>query len=230
MPDAAPDLLPQALARLHQHARPGELAGMLRFGLSPEGGRLGVAVPVLRRLGRELVREGGGHSTALAQALWATGVPDAQILAALVCEPATLTQADMDRWTRGMKSWDVCDQACSNAFARSPRAWAQVPRWAARRDEFGRRAAFALLAALAVHDKAAPDSAFLATLPLIEAAADDERNFVKKAVNWALRQIGKRNAALRVAAIACAERLRDTPSRSARWIAADALRELRARA
>ncbi|MBN8487683.1 MAG: DNA alkylation repair protein, partial [Burkholderiales bacterium] len=123
----------------------------------------------------------------------------------------------------------TCDQACTNAFAPSPLAWARVPVWAADHREFVRRAGFALLAALAVHDKRAPDERFLEVLPLIEAHADDERNFVKKAVNWALRQIGKRNSLLLVPALHCAERLKQRPERSARWIGSDAWRELRPR-
>ncbi|HMX11957.1 MAG TPA: DNA alkylation repair protein [Burkholderiaceae bacterium] len=222
-----PERLAAALAALRAQARPGELAGMARFGLNPTK-RLGVAVPQLRRLAREL-----GRDHELAAALWATAIPDAQILATCIAEPARFTAEQMDAWTRDLTSWDVCDQACSNAFARRPDlAWARVPVWAAQDAdgaEFVRRAAFALLAALAVHDKGAPDERFLAALPLIEAVAGDERNFVKKAVNWALRQIGKRNARLLGPAIVCAERLREQPSRSARWIAADALRELRAR-
>ncbi len=211
------------MARLRAHARPDQLAGMARFGLTGEG-RLGLSVPVMRQLGREIGRDHG-----LALQLAASGVPDAQILAAYLAEPARLTVAEMNAWVASLAAWDTCDQACGNAFVRSPLAWGRVSVWAARRPEFERRAAFALLAALAVHDKAAEDARFVAALPLIEAAADDERNFVKKAVNWALRQIGKRNAVLREAAIACAEILRERHSRSARWIAADALRELRAR-
>ena len=211
------------MARLRAHARPDQLAGMARFGLTGEG-RLGLSVPVMRQLGREIGRDHG-----LALQLAASGVPDAQILAAFVAEPARLTVAEMNAWVASLAAWDTCDQACTNAFARSPLAWGRVPVWAARRPEFERRAAFALLAALAVHDKAAEDARFLAALPLVEAAADDERNFVRKAVNWALRQIGKRNPALCAAAIACGETLRERHSRSARWIAADALRELRAR-
>jgi 3-methyladenine DNA glycosylase AlkD len=219
-----PERLAAALADLQAEARSDALAGMARFGLNPQH-RLGVAVPVLRRLGRQL-----GRDQDLAEALWATAIPDAQILAAFITEPQRLSPAGLDAWTRGMASWDVCDQACNNAFARRPDlAWARLPIWAGADAEFVRRAAFALLASLAVHDRAAPDERFLAALPLIEAAADDERNFVKKAVNWALRQIGKRNDRLLDAAIACAEGLRNRPSRAARWIAADALRELRPR-
>lgn len=125
-----------------------------------------------------------------------------------------------------MAAWDVCDQACLNAFRRSPLAWARIPVWAADEREFVRRAAFSLLAVLAVHDKRRPDADFAARLALIEQAAEDERNFVKKTVNWALRQIGKRSAELRVPALACAERLKARPDKSARWIGADAWREL----
>ena len=212
------------LARLREHtATPDNLAGMARFGIVTEG-RLGWSIPALRALAREIGRD---HARALA--LWDSGIPEARILASMTAEPARFTQAQMDAWVKTLNSWDVCDQACSNAFARAPLAWQQPPRWARRRAEFERRAAFALIAALSVHDKQAPDAAFLALLPLIEAAADDERNFVRKAVNWALRQIGKRNHTLRLAAMELAERLRERDSKAARWIAADALRELRAR-
>jgi 3-methyladenine DNA glycosylase AlkD len=215
--------LAQALARLQAQARPEALAGMARFGMATAG-RLGLSVPALRQLGREI-----GRDHALAQQLAATGVPDAQILAAYLAEPAAFTVAEMDTWVAHLGAWDSCDQACTNAFAPSPRAWGRVPVWAARSAEFERRAGFALLAALAVHDRAAEDARFIEALAWVEAAADDERNFVKKAVNWALRQVGKRNAVLRVAAIACALRLRQRPGRAARWIANDALRELQRR-
>lgn len=216
--------LAETLALLRAQARPQALAGMAGFGMATVG-RLGLSVPALRQLGRQIGRDHG-----LALQLAASGIPDAQILAAYVAEPARFTVGEMDGWVRGLNAWDTCDQACINAFVRSPLAWARVPAWAAREPEFERRAAFALLAALAVHDKAAEDTHFVALLPLVEQHADDGRNFVKKAVNWALRQVGKRNAALRVEAIACAERLRERSSPSARWIAADALRELRAAA
>lgn len=213
-----------AMAALQAEARPAELPGMARFGMATDR-RLGVGIPVLRRLARQL-----GRDAALARALWDTGIPDARILASLVADPQELGVRQMDQWARSGRSWDVCDQACNNAFVRSPHAWGRVAAWAPRRDEFVRRAAFSLLASLAVHDKAADDAAFLAALPLIEQAADDDRNFVKKAVNWALRNIGKRNPTLHGAAIACAETLATRPGRSARWIAADALRELRSQA
>ena len=222
-PATAPLTLDDALARLRALARPEALAGMARFGMATEG-RLGLAIPVLRALGKKM-----GRDHALALQLAASSVPDAQILAAYVAEPARFTVAQMNTWVKGLRAWDTCDQACSNAFVRSPLAWGRVPAWAAREPEFERRAGFALAAALAVHDKTAEDARFVALLPLIEAAADDGRNFVKKAVNWALRQIGKRNACLRVEAMACAERLRERHSPAARWIGADALRELRGR-
>jgi 3-methyladenine DNA glycosylase AlkD len=193
---------------------------MARFGLVGAT-RLGLAVPTLRALGKTF-----GRDHALALALWDTGIPDAQLLAGMVAEPAQLTLAQMDHWVAGMAAWDVCDQACLNAFVKSPLAWDCIPRWAAREHEFERRAGFALLAVAAVHQKKRPDADFEALLPLIEAAAGDERNFVKKAVNWALRQIGKRSAGLRVPALAMAERLASRPGKAARWIGSDARREL----
>lgn len=211
----------QALQRLQALARPEQLAGLARFGLVGEG-RLGLSMPQLRALGRELGRD---HELALA--LWDSGIPDAQILAGLLADPAALTVAQMNHWVRGMAAWDVCDQCCLNALRKSPLAWARVPVWARSRHEFTRRAAFALIAVLAVHDKARPDQDFAAWLPLIEAVAvDDERNFVKKAVSWALRQIGKRAPALRLQALASAERLAAQGSGAARWIAGDVRREL----
>lgn len=212
--------LAEALQLIRAQARPEALQALARFAIGGEG-RLGLSVPQMRDVARQLGRD---HELALA--LWDTAIPDAQIVAGLIAEPAKLTLAQMDRWTQGMAAWDVCDQACNNALRKSPLAWARIPVWAASREEFVRRAGYALLAVMAVHDKKRPDADFIALLPLIEAAADDERNFVKKAVNWALRQIGKRSDALLPAAIACAEHLRERPEKSARWIGADALREL----
>jgi len=216
--------LDDALQLLRSHARPGELDGMARFGIDVEG-RLGVSVPSLRGIAKTL-----GRDHALALALWDSGIPDAQILAGLVAEPARLTSRQMDAWAATIRSWDVCDGACLNAFVHSPLAWSKVEAWTSRRGEFVRRAGFSLLAMLAVHDKRSGDERFIAALPLVEAAASDERNFVKKAVNWSLRSIGKRNAALNAAAVECALRIQGRPSRAARWVAADALRELRGEA
>jgi 3-methyladenine DNA glycosylase AlkD len=210
----------RALARLRACARPDQLEGMARFGIvGPR--RLGVSVPDLRRIAREL-----GRDHRLALELWKTGVPDARILAGLVGDPGRLTSAQMDAWAGGFRSWDVCDQVCMNLFDRSPLAWSKVREWARREEEFVKRAAFALTASLASHDRASADAKFERLLPLIARAATDERNFVKKAVNWALRGIGKRNLRLNRAAVAAAREIRLLDSKSARWIAADALREL----
>ncbi len=220
MPAANNHRLASALALLQQNAHPEALEGLARFGITGDK-RLGLSMPEIRRIARTL-----GHDQTLAQALWDTGIPEARIVAGLVAEPAQLSSRQMDAWAKGFAYWDVCDQVCGSAFLASPLAWRKVQTWATRQDEFVRRAAFALLATLAVHDKQASDEDFVAALSLIEAAADDERNFVKKAVNWALRNIGKRNPALNAAAIAAAHRIQQQGSRPARWIAADALREL----
>ncbi len=216
--------LQNALNVIHAQARPEALEGMARFAIGGDG-RLGLSVPAMRGIARA-IRQGDGHDHALAMALWDSGTPDARIIASMVAEPGRFTSREMDAWIRDFASWDVCDQACMNAFCRSPLAWGKVVAWAKRKREFERRAAFALLAMLAVHDKRAADAAFLGTLPLLETAACDDRNFVKKAVNWALRSIGKRNAVLQGEAIACARRIHQQGSASARWIASDALREL----
>jgi 3-methyladenine DNA glycosylase AlkD len=210
-----------ALQMLHQNARPQELTGMARFGIVGKN-RLGLSVPAMRAIARTLGRD---HTLALA--LWETGIPDARIVASMVADPKLLTSRQMDSWVKGFASWDVCDQTCLNAFSKSPLAWRKVAVWARRKDEFVRRAAFALLATLAVHDKQASDQDFITALALVEDSSGDDRNFVKKAVNWALRNIGKRNTALRSAAIESALRIQQQGGRSARWIAADALRELR---
>jgi 3-methyladenine DNA glycosylase AlkD len=193
---------------------------MARFGIDPCG-RLGVSIPDVRRLARET-----GRSHALALALWKTGIADARILAAMVDEPRKATAAQMERWVRGFDSWDVCDQVCLNLFVNTPSAWEKAREWAGRDREFVRRAGFALMACLAVHDKKAPDSAFVRLLPLIRRVSTDDRNYVRKAVNWALRQIGKRNRRLNRTALAAARRIAALDSRSARWIASDAIREL----
>lgn len=199
------------------------IEGMQRFGVHATE-VIGLSVPQLRTVARRI-----GRDQAMAEALWETGIHDARILASLVGDPASITRTVMDRWVRDFASWDVCDGCCCNLFDRSPHAWIQIDKWARGRGEYVRRAAFATIAALAVHDKKAGDRVFLDALVLIEKYAFDERNFVRKAVNWALRSIGKRNEALRVAAMACAERIRAQGTSPARWIAADALRELRAK-
>jgi 3-methyladenine DNA glycosylase AlkD len=208
-------------------------AGMARYGINVERA-FGVSVYELRKVAKRL---GTDHDLALA--LWATGLHEARLLAAFVDDPAKVTGGQMNAWARGFDSWDVCDQACTSLFDQTPHAWAKAAAWARRDEEWIKRGGFALMAGLAWHDKTTADAAFLKLLPMIERAASDDRNFVKKAVNWALRNIGKRNRALNRAAIACAEKILatanrraggerggDAGARAARWIATDALREL----
>ncbi len=212
----APDLI----GRLKANANPANVAGMARFGISAHN-TLGVPVYALRKLARE-----AGRDHVVAQALWDSGIHEARILATLVDDPALVTRRQADRWARDFDSWDVCDQACQNLLRYTPFAFEKAAEWARAKPEFVRRAGFALMAGLAVKAKNAPDAQFEALLPLIADAASDERNFVKKAVNWALRAIGKRNIRLRWKAIEAAEEIRLQDSRAARWVAGDALREL----
>jgi 3-methyladenine DNA glycosylase AlkD len=214
----------EVLGRLRTMARPGGREGMARFGINPDRA-LGVRIPNLRRLAREL-----GRDHRLATGLWATGVHEARILASMVDDPAQVTERQMDRWARDFDSWDLCDQVCGNLFDRTPFAVGKAHAWSAGEPEFVKRAGFALMAWRAVHHRPAPDREFLDYLPVILRQAGDDRNYVKKAVSWALRQIGKRNRRLHRAAISIAEQIAAQDSRPARWVAADALRELRSRA
>lgn len=194
---------------------------MARFGINTERA-FGVSVREIRRIGKNCGRD---HARALE--LWATGFHEARILASVVDLPSAVKSSQMDDWVEEFNSWDLCDQCCGNLFDRTPFAWKKAAQWSRRKPEFEKRAGFALMAGLARHDRVAPDAQFAALLPLIEAQSGDERNYVWKAVNWALREIGKRNAVLRVEAIACAERILKTETKAGRWIARDALRELR---
>ncbi|HEY0895994.1 MAG TPA: DNA alkylation repair protein, partial [Sphingobacteriaceae bacterium] len=182
----------ELLRRLGDEA---SVAGMARFGITVNQA-LGIRVPVLRQLAKEIRR-----NHALALELWGTGVHEARLLAVLIADPRELTGDLMDRWVSDFNSWDICDQACLNLFIKSPLAYEKAKEWTARTGEFEKRAGFAMMAALAVHDKKAPDDRFISFLSLISEHATDDRNFVKKAVNWALRQIGKRNRLLRELAI-----------------------------
>jgi 3-methyladenine DNA glycosylase AlkD len=211
----------ELIATLRGHANPANVAGMARFGICTRD-TLGVPMPVLRKLGRE-----AGTNHKLALALWASGIHEARILATLVEDPERVTPRQSDRWARQFDSWDVCDQACQNLIRYTPFAFRKAAEWACGRQEFVRRAGFSLMAGLAVKAKDAGDARFEAFLPLIAEAASDERPMVHKAVNWALRQIGKRNARLCARAMAAAEAIAAQPSRSARWVARDALRELK---
>ncbi|MHB8856579.1 MAG: DNA alkylation repair protein [Bellilinea sp.] len=209
----------QLIEHLREMANPENAAGMARFGINPAN-TLGVSMPQLRALAR------GRRDHQAALELWASGIHEARILAALVDDPALLTEAQMEDWVQDFDSWDVCDQVCMNLFDRNPLAYAKAIEWAGREAEFVKRAGFALMACLAWHDKGAADERFLEFLPVIQRESTDRRNFVKKAVNWALRQIGKRNPALNQAAIIAAREIQAVESPTARWIAADALREL----
>ena len=212
--------LDDALALIKAKARPDQVEGMARFGISPDR-RLGLSVPDMRRIAKTI-----GRDHRLAQELWSTGIPDARIVAAMIDEPARVTESQMDRWVAGFDSWDVCDQVCMNLFDKSPLAWKKVADWSSRAAEFEKRAAFTLIACLAWHDKSAPDDRFLGLLPLVVAGSTDERNYVKKAVSWALRHIGKRNTRLNKAAVKAAREIATIDSRAARLIAAGAIREL----
>lgn len=222
------------LAELRAMGSERDRAGMARYGINVANA-FGVSIYELRKLAKRL-----GSSHQLALALWDSGNHEARLLACFVDDPTQVTGEQMEAWARDFDSWDICDQATTSLFDLSPRAWQKATAWAKRDDEWTKRAGFALMAGLAVHDKTATDRAFLRLLPLIARGARDPRNFVKKAVNWALRNIGKRNAALHAAAIACAEKIRDAANeqaggerggdpaaRAARWVASDALRELK---
>jgi len=194
--------------------------GYARYGIvAPKS--LGVPMAKIQAIAKRL-----GVDHALALALWETEWYEARLLCAFVADPALLTAAQMERWTKDFDNWGVCDTLCFKLYDRSPHAWKKLAPWAKKKDEFVRRAAFALLASLALHDKAAKDAAFIKTLPLIEKAAVDERNFVRKGVSWALRSVGRRNAALRARSVALAKRLAACDDPAPRWIGKDALREL----
>jgi 3-methyladenine DNA glycosylase AlkD len=193
---------------------------MARFGIET-GKALGVNIPTLRALARDI-----GRDHVLAEELWASGVHEARVLAALVDDPRLVSEEQMERWVVQLDSWDVCDGVCSTLFDRTPFAYSKAAEWSGRDPEFVKRAGFVLMAALAVHDKQAEDECFLEMLPLIERESHDERNFVKKAVNWALRSIGKRSPALNKEAVAVARRLADAEDSASRWVGKDALREL----
>jgi 3-methyladenine DNA glycosylase AlkD len=210
----------EVLERLQSLGDPRNVEGMARYGIRTKKA-FGVSAPQLRQLAKELRKE---HE--LADRLWRTGVHDARILAALIDDPALVTERQMDRWAKDFDTWAVCDSACGCLFDKTPYAWDKATEWIERQEEYVKRAGFVLMAALAVHDKKAPNERFEAFLSLIESHATDERNFVKKAVNWALRQIGKRNLHLNALAIRAGEQIRRIDSKAARWIASDALREL----
>jgi 3-methyladenine DNA glycosylase AlkD len=211
---------PEILAFLEAHANEANRTGMARYGINVERA-YGVPVAVLRPLAKEI-----GRNHALALELWPTGVHEARILACLIADPALTTPEMMDTWVKDIDSWDLCDMACNNLFRKTPHAHAKIPLWAASDHDFTKRAAFSLLATLAVHDKGATDETFRDYLKLVQTHAVDTRNPVKKAVNWSLRGIGKRNRTLHKAALSLAQDLLENGSQEARWVARDAIREL----
>lgn len=208
------------LEHLKAHTDKDALAGMARFGINTKNA-YGVPIPMLRKNAKDI-----GKDHALAMELWSSGIHDARILATMIDSPGSVTEKQMEDWVKDFDSWDVCDQCCSNLFSRTQFGFSKAVEWSSRAEEFVKRAGFALMAALAVHDKKANDEMFVEFLSLIKNGATDERNFVKKAVNWALRQIGKRNKHLNEKAIDAAKGIMKIDSRSARWIATDALKEL----
>lgn len=194
--------------------------GMARYGIVADK-VFGVSVSTLQQLARRLGRD---HD--LAAALWKTGWYEARMLTSFIDDPARITPAQMDRWARDFDNWAICDTVCFHLFDRTPHAWQKVEQWSRRRDEFVKRAGFALLAGLSLHDKRAGDEAFLRSLVLVERAAADDRNFVKKGVSWALRVIGRRNQALNAAAVEVSRRLAESSKPAARWVGKGALKEL----
>jgi 3-methyladenine DNA glycosylase AlkD len=210
----------EVIKLIKEKSTPAYLSGMARFGIDSSKA-LGTPLPELRKIAKSIKKD---HELALA--LWDTGIHEARIIASLVDDPAMVTPAQMDSWTNDFYSWDLCDQVCGNLFDRTPYVIEKALEYSLREEEFVKRTGFVLMAEYAVHHKTASDDIFIQFLPIIEREAWDNRNFVKKAVNWALRQIGKRNGALRPIAIACANNILQQNSKAAKWIATNALKEL----
>jgi 3-methyladenine DNA glycosylase AlkD len=210
----------QVVDKLKSLADPDYLAGMIHFAINTDNA-LGISAPRIRKLAKEI---GTDHKLALE--LWEHDIHEAKVLAALIDDPRQVTKSQMNAWVCQLDNWGVCDACCCVLFDKTPFAWTKATEWPERKEEFVRRAGFVLMAALAVHDKKALDKNFIPFFDIIKRHAGDERNFVKKAVNWALRQIGKRNISLNKKAIVVAKEIHKIDSSAARWIAADAIREL----
>jgi len=213
----------EIIIKLKSNSNPKNVEGMARFGINPKN-TFGVSIPIIRKMGKEI-----GKNHELAQQLWKSGIHEARILAGLIDDSKLVDEEQMEKWVKDFDSWDVCDQVCMNLFDKTPFAYKKAMEWSSRKEEFVKRAAFALVASLSVHDKKAKDEDFIKFLPIIKRESTDERNFVKKAVNWALRQIGKRNKNLQKEAIKTAKEIQKIESKSAKWIASDAIRELKSR-
>jgi len=214
--------LKAVLAELKSMGDPKAVAGMARYGIHADRA-LGISIPGLAGLARKI-----GKNHRLADALWSSGIHEARIVACMVADPRQVNEELLERWVKEFDSWDLCDQCCNRLFGKAAFAGQKALQWAGRPEEFVKRAGFVLMAVLAVHDKKATDRQLASFLKLIKKEACDGRNFVKKAINWALRQIGKRSPALNKKAIAVAEEIQQLESKTARWIAHDALRELTA--
>lgn len=209
------------IKELESLSNPEDAEGMARFGISHQK-TYGIRMPELRRIAKNT-----GKDHELAEQLWNAGYGETKILASLIEDPKLVTEGQMEKWVDEFDSWDVCDQCCINLFRKIPFARPKIFEWSLRDEEFVKRAAFALIAVLAVHDKKAGDEKFEEFFPLIIRESTDNRNFVKKAVNWALRQIGKRNMTLNKRAVEIAEEINNFDSKSAKWIASDAIKELK---
>ncbi len=208
------------LNELKSLSNPKAVEGMVRFGINTEN-TLGVSVPNLRKIAKKI---GGDH--ALAQQLWASGIHEVRILASMIDRPEMVTEEQMESWVKDFDSWDVCDQCCMNLFDKTSFAYRKAMEWSTKEGEFIKRAGFAMMACLVWHDKKADDKQFEPFLPIIKREASDNRNFVKKAVNWALRQIGKRSLNLNEKAVETAREIQQIDSKSAKWVAANAIQEL----
>jgi 3-methyladenine DNA glycosylase AlkD len=213
--------LKDVIAELKSIGDPESAAGMAKYGIKSDRA-LGISIPKLQGLAKKI-----GKNRILAERLWSSAIHEARILACMIEDPQLMTEAQLERWVKEFNSWDLCDQCCNRLISKTVFAWEKAIAWSQRPEEFVKRAGFVMMAVLAVHDKKAADKQFDAFFKHIKAAASDERNFVKKAVNWALRQIGKRNTSLNKKAITVAEEIRQFESKAARWVAGDALRELR---
>jgi len=210
----------EIIKKLRSLANPKNVAGMARFGINPKN-TLGVSVPNIRGIAKKI---GKNHDLALK--LWNSKIHEARLLAGFIDEADKVTERQMEKWVKDFDSWDVCDQVCSNLFDKTGFAYKKAFQWSKRKEEFVKRAGFVLMAALSVHDKKARDKEFEKFFPIIKNQADDERNFVRKAVNWALRQIGKRNFNLNKKSVKLAKEIQKMGTKSAKWIAGDAIREL----
>jgi len=212
------------ISKLQRLSNPQAVAGMARYGINPAK-IYGVSIPNLRSIAKEI---GTDHELALD--LWNSGIHEARIIAGMIADPDRTTERLADSWVKDFDSWDVCDQCCMNLLRYTGFAYSKAVEWSSSDKEYVKRAGFVMMACLAVGDKKAGDEKFLAFLPIIKKEAGDSRNYVQKAVNWALRQIGKRDAALNRKAIETAEEIQNMTVRSAKWIASDALRELKSEA